>query len=187
LVSQAAAQPLCLTDSFFLIGDEMRGCSGSGEERFSFVRLEEPVPSDQPLRVILGLADEVLAGLSGGFSKLYAATARPSIPPEMLLRATLSQALCSVRSELMVMEQINYNPLFRWLVGLSIDAPVWHPTGFPHNRDRLLQADVAQAFLRGLLALKQTRKMTPPIAVNGSFTAAYNLVRRPKLLTQQPT
>ena len=137
----------------------MRGRSGSGDELFSFVRLEERVPADHPLRAIRGLADEVLAGLSGSFSKLYAHTGRPSIPPEMLLRATLLQALYSVRSERMLMEQINYNLLFRWFVGLSMDAAVWHPTGFTHNRDRLLQADVARAFLQGLLALKQVKRL----------------------------
>ncbi|GAN80934.1 transposase [Acidocella aminolytica 101 = DSM 11237] len=101
------------------------------------------------MRVIRALADEILAGLSSSFSGLYAYTGRPSIPPEMLLRATLLQALYSVRSERMLMEQMNYNLLFRWFVGLSMDAPVWHPTGFTHNRDRLLQADVARAFLQG--------------------------------------
>ncbi|SHF10285.1 Transposase domain [Acidocella aminolytica 101 = DSM 11237] len=130
-------------------GEGKRRRSGLGDELFSFVRLEEPVPSDHPLRVIRALADEILAGLSSSFSGLYAYTGRPSIPPEMLLRATLLQALYSVRSERMLMEQMNYNLLFRWFVGLSMDAPVWHPTGFTHNRDRLLQADVARAFLQG--------------------------------------
>ena len=83
----------------------MRGRSGSGDELFSFVRLEERVPADHPLRAVRGLADEVLAGLSGSFSKLYAHTGRPSIPPEMLLRTTLLQALYSVRSERMLMKR----------------------------------------------------------------------------------
>ena len=121
--------------------------------------LEERVPADHPLRVIRGLADEVLAGLRGGFSKLYAHTGRPSISPEMLLRATLLQALYSVRSERMLMGQINYNLLFRWFVELSIDAAVCHPTGFTHNRDRLLQADVARAVLQGLLALPRVKRL----------------------------
>ncbi len=131
----------------------MRGRAVSGGELFSFVRLEERVPADHPLRVIRGLADEVLAGLSGRFLAVYARTGRPSIPPEMLLRATLLQALYSVRSERLLLEQINYNLLFRWFFGLSMDAAVWHPTGFTHNRDRLLQANVAREFLQGLLAL----------------------------------
>jgi transposase len=153
----------------------MRGRSGSGDELFSFVRLEERVPADHPLRAVRGLADEVLAGLSGSFSKLYAHTGRPSIPPEMLLRATLLQALYSVRSERLLMEQINYNLLFRWFVGLSMDAAVWHPTGFTHNRDRLLQADVARAFLQGLLALKQVKRLlsSEHFSVDGTLIDAW--------------
>lgn len=153
----------------------MRGRSGSGDELFSFVRLEERVPSDHPLRVIRGLADEVLSGLSGSFSALYSSTGRPSIPPEMLLRATLLQALYSVRSERMLMEQINYNLLFRWFVGLSMDAAVWHATGFTHNRDRLLQADVARAFLAGLLALPRVKRLlsSEHFSVDGTLIDAW--------------
>ena len=153
----------------------MRGRSGSGDELFSFVRLEERVPSDHPLRVIRALADEVLAGLSSSFSGLYAHTGRPSIPPEMLLRAMLLQALYSVRSERMLMEQINYNLLFRWFVGLSMDAQVWHPTGFTHNRDRLLQADVARAFLQGLLALPRVKRLlsSEHFSVDGTLIDAW--------------
>jgi len=153
----------------------MRGRSGSGDELFSFVCPEERVPADHPLRVIRGLADEVLGGLSGGFSALYASTGRPSIPPEMLLRATLLQALYSVRSERMLMEQINYNLLFRWFVGLSMDARVWHPTGFTHNRDRLLQADVARAFLQGLLALPRVKRLlsSEHFSVDGTLIDAW--------------
>ena len=153
----------------------MRDWSDSGDELFSFVRLEERVPADHPLRVIRALADEVLAGLSSSFSGLYAHTGRPSIPPEMLLRATLLQALYSVRSERMLMEQINYNLLFRWFVGLSMDSPVWHPTGFTHNRDRLLQADVARAFLQGLLALKPVKRLlsSEHFSVDGTLIDAW--------------
>jgi len=153
----------------------MRGLSGSGDELFSFVRLEERVPADHPLRVIRGLADEVLARLSGSFSALYSATGRPSVPPEMLLRATLLQALYSVRSERMLMEQINYNLLFRWFVGLSMDAAVWHATGFTHNRDRLLQADVARAFLQGLLALPRVKRLlsSEHFSVDGTLIDAW--------------
>lgn len=112
-----------------------------------------------PLRVIRVLVDEVLAGLSGDLSALYSVMGRPSIPPEMLLRATLLQALYSVRSERMLMEQINYNLLFLWFVGLSMDAAVWHPTGFTHNRDRLLQPEVARSFLQGLLTLPRVKRL----------------------------
>jgi transposase len=153
----------------------MRGRSDSVDELFSFVRLEERVPEDHPLRVIRALADEVLAGLSDSFSVIYAHTGRPSIPPEMLLRATLLQALYSVRSERMLMEQINYNLLFRWFVGLSMDATVWHPTGFTHNRDRLLQADVAHAFLQGLVALPRVKRLlsSEHFSVDGTLIDAW--------------
>ena len=127
----------------------MRGREAASANLFSYVRLDERVPADHPLRPIRALADEVLAGLNGRFEVLYSQMGRPSIPPEMLLRATLLQAFFSVRSERMLMEQIDYNLLFRWFVGLEIDAAVWHPTAFTHNRDRLLETEVAHAFLSG--------------------------------------
>ena len=91
--------------------------------------------------------DDVLAGLSGDFSALYSGTGQPSIPPEVLLRATLLQALYSVSSERMLMEQINYNCLFRWFVGLSMDAAMWHPTGFAHHLDACVVNEKMQALL----------------------------------------
>src|SRR5581483_6761017 len=91
--------------------------------------------------------------------RVYSHMGRPSIAPELLLRATLLQAFFSVRSERMLMEQINYNLLFRWFVGLPMDAEVWHPTVFTHNRDRLMEADVAHEFLAALLALPQVTKL----------------------------
>lgn len=97
--------------------------------------------------------DEALASLNERFEELYSPMGRPSIPPEMLLRATLLQAFFSVRSERMLMEQIDYNLLFRWFVGLPMDTQVWHATVFTHNRDRLLEAEVARQFLAALLAL----------------------------------
>src|SRR5277367_3901822 len=109
---------------------------------------------------------------------------RPSIPPEMLLRATLLQAFFSVRSERMLMEQINYNLLFRWFVGLPMDAPVWHPTVFTHNRDRLLEADVAHEFLTELLALPQVKKLlsSEHFSVDGTLIEAWASMKsfRPK-------
>ena len=125
----------------------MRGEDRSIGGLFSYVRLEERVPADHPLRAIRALVDEALAALSGRFEALYSRYGRPSIPPEMLLRATLLQAFFSVRSERLLMEQIDYNLLFRWFVGLPMDAAVWHPTVFTQNRDRLLEADVAREFL----------------------------------------
>src|SRR5579863_7102943 len=116
----------------------MRGRDEGSEGFFSYVRLEERIPPDHPLRAIRGLADEALRSLDRRFAGLYSTMGRPSIPPELLLRATLLQAFFSVRSERMLMEQISYNLLFRWFVGLPMDADAWHPTVFTHNRDRLL-------------------------------------------------
>ena len=112
----------------------MRGRDDRAEGMFGYIRLEERVPADHPLRAIRLLTDEVLAALDGRFEAMYSAMGRPSIAPEMLLRATLLQALFSVRSERQLMEQIDYNLLFRWFVGLPIDAVVWHSTVFSHNR-----------------------------------------------------
>ena len=109
---------------------------------------------------------------------------RPSIAPEMLLRATLLQAFFSVRSERMLMEQINYNLLFRWFVGLPMDAEVWHPTVFTHNRDRLLEADVAHEFLAALLALPRIKKLlsSEHFSVDGTLIDAWASMKsfRPK-------
>ncbi|MDR3438915.1 IS5 family transposase [Telmatospirillum sp.] len=153
----------------------MRGRSDGEDELFSFVRFEERVPKDHPLRAIRSLADEVLVSLSGRFEGLYAKVGRPSIPPEMLLRATLLQAFFSVRSERMLMEQINYNLLFRWFVGLTMDAPIWHATGFTHNRGRLLDTDVARAFLTGLLSLPQVKRLlsNEHFSVDGTLIDAW--------------
>ena len=137
----------------------MRGRDDRSEGLFSYVRLEERVPADHPLRPIRALADEALAELNDRFEALYSRMGRPSIPPEMLLRATLLQAFFSVRSERLLMEQIDYNLLFRWFVGLPMDAAAWHPTVFTHNRDRLLEADVAREFLAALLALPMVKRL----------------------------
>src|SRR4051812_8553696 len=136
----------------------MRGRDAGTEGLFSYVRLEERVPADHPLRPIRQLADAALASLNAQFEALYSPTGRPSIPPEMLLRAALLQAFFSVRSERLLMEQIDYNLLFRWFVGLPLDAPVWHATVFTHNRDRLLEAEVARDFLAALWGCRRSRR-----------------------------
>jgi len=153
----------------------MRGREEGSANLFSYVRLEERVPADHPLRPIRALADEVLSGLNDRFEDLYSGMGRRSIPPEMLLRATLLQAFFSVRSERMLMEQIDYNLLFRWFVGLEIDAAVWHPTVFTHNRDRLLETEVARAFLSGLLALKPVKRhlSSDHFSVDGTLIEAW--------------
>jgi transposase len=113
---------------------------------FSYVALEKRVPADHPLRAIRKLADEVLNEMSEDFDGLYAETGRPSVPPERIFRALLLQVFYSIRSERMLMEQLNYNLLFRWFTGLEIDEEVWDHAVFSKNRDRLLNQEVAQSF-----------------------------------------
>ena len=162
----------------------MRGRDDRSEGFFSYVRLEERIPADHPLRPIKTLADEALGALNQRFEGLYSSMGRPSIAPEMLLRATLLQAFFSVRSERMLMEQIDYNLLFRWFVGLPMDGEVWHPTVFTHNRDRLLEADVAHEFLAALLALPQVKTLlsSDHFSVDGTLIDAWASMKsfRPK-------
>lgn len=124
----------------------MRGDDQHSEHLFSYVSPEDRIPPDHPLRAIRRMTDAVLERLSRRFDRLYSEVGRPSIPPEHLLRALLLQALYTVRSERLLMEQLQYNLLFRWFVGLSADAPVWAPTVFSKNRERLLDGDIAHAF-----------------------------------------
>src|SRR5215211_394033 len=162
----------------------MRGWDDRSEGLFSYIRLEERIPADHPLRGIKALADAALVALDRRFDALYSSLGRPSIPPEMLLRATMLQAFFSVRSERMLMEQINYNLLFRWFVGLPIDAEVWHPTVFTHNRDRVLETEVAREFLAALLALPQVKKLlsNEHFSVDGTLVDAWASMKsfRPK-------
>jgi transposase len=155
----------------------MRGGDEGSGGLFSYVRLEERIPKDHPLRAVRALADVALARLDARFAALYSPMGRPSIPPEMLLRATLLQAFYSVRSERQLMEQIDYNLLFRWFVGLSMDASVWHATVFTHNRDRVLEAGVAQEFLSALMGLKEVRRLlsSDHFSVDGTLIEAWAL------------
>src|SRR2546428_4738570 len=134
----------------------MRGADGQQAGMFSYVSPERRIPANHPLRPIRAMTDEVLRHLSRRFAGLYAKTGRPSIAPEKLLRALLLQVLYTVRSERLLMEQLQYNLLFRWFVGLSMDDPVWDVTVFTKNRDRLLRGDVAEAFFARALELAQT-------------------------------
>jgi transposase len=129
----------------------MRGRDDRTEGLFSYVSCERRVPAAHPLRAILPIVDAALAALSGEFGQLYALNGRPSIPPEKLLRALLLQAFYSVRSERQLMEQLDYNLLFRWFVGLGVDDPVWDVTVFTKNRDRLLEGEIAAKFLHAVL------------------------------------
>jgi transposase len=124
----------------------MRGDDQQAGHLFSYLSPEERVPSDHPLRAVRRMTDEALRAVAPTLGRLYSETGRPSIPPEQLLRALLIQVLYSVRSERLLMEQLQYNLLFRWFVGLSMDDTVWHPTTFTKNRDRLLQGEIAARF-----------------------------------------
>ena len=129
----------------------MRGADEQPGSMFSYVSLEARVPADHPLRTIRRITDCALERLSPRFGTLYVNFGRPSIPPEKLLRALLLQALYTIRSERQLIEQIDYNLLFRWFVGLGMDDAVWAPTTFTKNRDRLLAGDIAAAFFDAVL------------------------------------
>jgi transposase len=133
----------------------MRGQDYQQSAMYSYLSPEQRVPADHPLRAIREMTDQALKGLSRKFNAIYSATGRPSIPPEKLLRALLLQVLYTVPSERLLMEQLEYNLLFRWFVGLNMDEPVWVPTVFSKNRDRLLEGDIAERFFDGVL--KQAR------------------------------
>jgi len=128
----------------------MRGTDSQQAQLFSYVSPERRVPANHPLRPIRVMVDTALERLSRRFEALYSRIGRPSIAPEKLLRALLLQVLYSVRSERLLMEQLEYNLLFRWFVGLSVDEPVWDPTTFTKNRDRLLDGDIAQQFFTAI-------------------------------------
>jgi transposase len=125
----------------------MRGPDQQQNHIFSYLSPEERVRKDHPLRTVRAMVDEVLKELSRRFDAMYAKVGRPSIPPEQLLRAQLLQMLYSIRSERLLMEEIDYSMLFRWFIGLNLDDEVWDATVFTKNRDRLLAADVAKEFL----------------------------------------
>ena len=129
----------------------MRGDDTEQSSLFSYVGLEDRVPSDHPLRAVKDLTNRALRQMDRLFDEIYEDHGRVSIAPERLLRALLLQILYSIRSERMLMEQTNYNLLFRWFIGLGIDDPVWHPTTFTKNRKRFLEGDIAQEFLRQIV------------------------------------
>jgi transposase len=153
----------------------MRGGDIRADGLFSYVSCEGRVPGDHPLRRILPLVDAALGDLSGEFANLYAPIGRPSIPPEKLLRALLLQAFYSVRSERQLMEQLDYNLLFRWFTGLGIDDPVWDVTVFTKNRDRLLRGDIAAKFFRAVLGQPEVRVLLSDehFTVDGTLIEAW--------------
>src|SRR5208283_35476 len=129
----------------------MRGVDHQQSGMFSYISAERRVPKDHPLRAIRVMVDAALRESSWRFDAVYANSGRPSIAPEKLLRALLLQVLYTVRSERLLMEQLDYNFLFRWFVGLNIDDPVWDVTVFTKNRERLLVGEVAQGFFNAVL------------------------------------
>ena len=153
----------------------MRGDDRQQAAMFSYISPEARVPRDHPLRAIRGLVDEVLAELSPRFGALYAQDGRPSIPPEKLLRAQLLQVLYTVRSERQLMEQLDYNLLFRWFVGLNLDDPVWDATVFTKNRQRLLDGEIAGAFLERVVLQARQRDLLSDehFTVDGTLIEAW--------------
>ena len=138
----------------------MRGIDHQQSQMFSYLSPETRVRKDHPLREIQAMVDEVLTQLSRRFDAMYASGGRPSIPPEKLLRAQLLQMLYSIRSERLLMEEIDYSMLFRWFVGLNLDEEVWGATTFTKNRDRLLEAEVAKEFLAQVVAQAGEKGLT---------------------------
>jgi transposase len=153
-------------------GAKVRGKFRDQAGMFSYISPEDRVPAHHPLRQIRELVREVLKDLSHTFGKLYASEGRPSIPPEQLLSALLLQAFYSIRSERQLMEQLDYNLLFRWFVGLSPDDRVWDPTTFTKNRERLQNGDVFQKFMTKLLNLSQVK----PLLSNEHFSVDGTLI-----------
>ena len=153
----------------------MRGNDTQQTELFSYISPSARVPKDHPLRAIRWMVDQALEELSPRFEVLYSSTGRPSVPPEKLLRALLLQALFTVRSERQLMEQLDYNLLFRWFVGLSMDDPVWDATVFTKNRDRLLEGDIAAAFFEKVLsqARQQGLLSAEHFTVDGTLIEAW--------------
>jgi transposase len=153
----------------------MRGTENKQDTLFSYVSQEDRIPRNHPMRKLRELIDPILQKMSPQFEKMYADTGRPSIPPEYLLRASLVQILYTIRSERLLMEELDYNLLFRWFVGLSMDDLVWDHSVFSKNRDRLLEADIAQQFLHHVVALAREQKLLSDehFTVDGTLIEAW--------------
>jgi len=169
----------------------MRGQDAGQGGMWSYIQPEQRVPQDHPLRPIRAMVDQALKALSPRFALLYSHTGRPSIPPEQLLRALLLQAFYSIRSERQLMEQLDYNLLFRWFVGLNMDDRIWDVTVFTKNRDRLLQGDVAQAFFEAVTGQAQAKGLLSAehFTVDGTLLEAWASHKsvRPKGEATPPT
>jgi transposase len=162
----------------------MRGEDRQQATMFSYLSPERRVPADHPLRVLRPMVDEALRGLSGLFDAMYATDGRPSIPPEKLLRALIIQLLYSVRSERQLMEQLDYNLLFRWFVGLNADEPVWDASTFSKNRERLLEQQIARMFFADVVGQARTQGLLSAehFTVDGTLIEAWASLKsfRPK-------
>ena len=153
----------------------MRGTDETSGSLFSYVDLEARIPARHPLRKIRQVVNEALASLDGEFDALYTDFGRPSIPPERLIRASLIQILFSIRSERQLMEQMQYNLLFRWFVGLGIDDAVWVPTVFTKNRDRLLTTEMSRKVMAAILAHREVAPLLSDdhFSVDGTLIKAW--------------
>jgi len=153
----------------------MRGDDHQQADMYSYLSPEQRVRENHPLRKIRAMVDEALKNMSERFDGMYAKTGRPSIPPEKLLRAQLIQMLYSIRSERLLMEEIDYSMLFRWFVGMNLDEPVWDPTVFTKNRNRLLEGDVAREFLAKVVGQAQAKGLTSDehFTVDGTLIEAW--------------
>src|SRR2546427_4993294 len=162
-----------------MVREGMRGADHQQNHMFSYLSPEMRVRKDHPLRAIRTMVDEVLTQLSRRFDRMYTRVGRPSIPPEKLLRAQLLQMLYSIRSERLLMEEMDYNLLFRWFVGLNADDEVWDATTFTKNRDRLLEADVAKQFLAQVVAQAGAKGLTSDehFTVDGTLLEAWASVK----------
>jgi transposase len=157
----------------------MRGDDVQQGGMFSYVSLESRVPADHPLRGIKALLDEALKGMSRDFERVYAREGRPSIPPERLVRASTLQILYSIRSERLLCEQLDYNLLFRWFVGLSIDEPIWDHSSFTKNRDRLIEAKVARKLLRRVVRKARDARLlsNEHFSVDGTLIESWGAIK----------
>ena len=151
----------------------MRGIDPKQNGMFSYVSPEQRVPAEHPLRPLRTMVDNILKEMSPRFAKLYADTGRPSIPPERLLRALLLQILYTVRSERLLMEQLNYNLLFRWFVGMGMDEVVWNHAVFSKNRERLLNEEVAEVFFQRVLERAKPYLSDEHFTVDGTLIEAW--------------
>jgi transposase len=153
----------------------MRGNQTTQQQLFSYVPIDERIPANHPIRILREMVDPLLQSMSKQFDRLYSDTGRPSIAPEYLLRATLVQILYSIRSERLLMEQLEYNMLFRWFVGMSMDEEVWDHSVFSKNRERLLIGDIAGEFLEKVLALARSRHLLSDehFTVDGTLIEAW--------------